>query len=200
MRHAPLYATVAAPLIASELSGWWKSGAARSQEVLDRAHSAPVGEDLAPEFPPDQRVAGGVHCGVGRYLDAPIKWPTRLSRAKLFPTAMVHENAELLATGRLLTTDQWGDYIIYCFYPRQKVFVDGRSDFYGETLGNEYLHLLQGAYDWRAILEQIRLRCGPVAGELAAGSILKLDPSWQVVKDDSKAILFQRLSRQSPGN
>ena len=44
---------------------------------------------------------------------------------------MVHANAERLERGRLLTTDQWGDYIIYCFYPRQKVFMDGRSDFYG---------------------------------------------------------------------
>jgi hypothetical protein len=54
----------------------------------------------------------------------------------------------------LLTVDQWGDYLIYCFYPQQKVFVDGRSDFYGEALGKEYLHLLQGAYDWRTILQR----------------------------------------------
>jgi hypothetical protein len=27
--------------------------------------------------------------------------------------------------------------------------------------------------------------------------ILKLDPSWQVIKDDSHAILFRRLRQQS---
>jgi hypothetical protein len=92
----------------------------------------------------------------------------------------------------LLTPDQWGDYLIYCFYPRQRVFVDGRSDFYGETLGREYLHLLQGAYDWRAILKRNGFDRALVPVDWPLTAILKLDPSWQVVEDDGKAILFRR--------
>src|SRR5205814_8960210 len=32
---------------------------------------------------------------------------------------------------RVFTSDQWGDYLIYRFYPDQQGFIDGRSDFYG---------------------------------------------------------------------
>ncbi len=43
----------------------------------------------------------------------------------------------------MLTTDQWADYLIY-LNPQQKVFVDGRSDFYGPEIGNQYIHLMDG--------------------------------------------------------
>jgi hypothetical protein len=113
---------------------------------------------------------------------------------------MVHQHAGLIASGRLLTTDQWGDYIIYSFYPRQKVYVDGRSDFYGETLGQQYLHLLQGAYDWRTIVDRNGFNVALLPVDWPLASMLKLDPSWQVVQDDKRVILFQRLSRQNPRN
>jgi hypothetical protein len=118
----------------------------------------------------------------------------------MFPTAMVHQHASLIAAGRLLTPDQWGDYIIYSFYPRQKVFIDGRSDFYGEKLGREYLHLLQGSYDWRAILNRYGFDVALLPVDWPLSSMLKLDPSWQVVEDDGRVILFRRLGRQTPRN
>ena len=113
---------------------------------------------------------------------------------------MVHQNAELLQSGRLLTTDQWADYLIYSFYPRQKVFVDGRSDFYGETLGNEYLHLLQGAYDSQGILRQHGFEVALLPVNWPLVEMLKLDRSWQVVQDDSRAILFRRRSERTIGH
>jgi hypothetical protein len=130
-------------------------------------------------------------------LDAPVNWPRDFPSDR-FPTAIVHQHAGLIASGRLLTPDQWGDYIIYSFYPRQKVYVDGRSDFYGEKLGQEYLHLMQGAYDWRAIMDRNRFDVALLPVDWPLSSMLKLDPSWRVVKDDTKAVLFQRLRRQTP--
>ena len=132
-------------------------------------------------------------------IDAPIKWPTDFP-SEAFPVAMVHQNAELLQSGRLLTPDQWGDYLIYCYYPRQRVFVDGRSDFYGESLGREYLHLLQGAYDWRAILKRYGFDRALLPVDWPLTTILKLDPSWRVMKDDGKAILFRAPGQDARGN
>ncbi len=53
---------------------------------------------------------------------------------------MIHEHSAQILNTRLLTTDQWGDYLIY-LNPQQKVYVDGRSDFYGQEIGNEYLRV-----------------------------------------------------------
>lgn len=198
VRHAPLYATVAAPLIASELSAWWKSSAdkLKKSSVLRILHQ--LGEDITPSFRWTS-VWPAVLILVLAVLDAPLKWP-RDFPSEAFPVAMVHEYSGLLQSGRLLTTDQWGDYLIYCYYPRQKVFFDGRSDFYGESLGKEYLHLLQGEYDWQAILKRHGFDRAllPVGWPLAG--LIKLDPSWHIVKDDGRAILFEHLGQQIQGN
>jgi hypothetical protein len=191
LRHAPLYAAVAAPLIASELSAAWKALAAarKKTSILSILHQ--LGVDLTGNFRRSSVWPAAVIVALA-FLDAPLKWP-RDFPSEAFPTAMVHENVKILDSARLLTTDQWGDYIIYSFYPRQKVFIDGRSDFYGESLGTEYLHLLQGAYDWRSILNRWRFDAALLPVDWPLAQMLKLDPSWQVIKDDSHAILFRRL-------
>ncbi len=195
VRHAPLFAAVAGPIIACELSAaWtlWASGLGKSS-VVRILHQ--LGEDLSPGFRRSS-LWPAVVILVLAAMDAPIKWP-RDFPSEAFPTAMVRENASLLQSGRLLTTDQWGDYIIYCFYPRQKVFMDGRSDFYGETLGRDYLHLLQGTYDWPAVLERHGFEVALLPVEWPLSGLLKMDPSWHVVKDDKHAILFERIGRKS---
>jgi hypothetical protein len=127
-------------------------------------------------------------------LDAPLHWP-RDFPSEMFPTEMIHRHADLVSTGRLLTTDQWGDYIIYSFYPRQKVFVDGRSDFYGEAFADQYLHLLQGAYDWREIVRRYGFTVALLPANWPLASLLKQDASWRVVDDDHRCLLFVRISR-----
>jgi hypothetical protein len=198
VRHAPLYATVAAPLIACEISLWWETGVAhlKKSSALRILHQ--LGTDFAPGFRRTS-VWPAVLVVALIVLDAPLKWP-RDFPSELFPTAMVHQHADLIASGRLLTVDQWGDYIIYSFYPRQKVFVDGRSDFYGEKLGREYLHLLQGTYDWRAIMHRHGFDVALLPVDWPLASMLKMEPSWQVVQDDHKVILFRRLGWQTPRN
>jgi hypothetical protein len=198
VRHAPIYATVAAPLIAWELSQWWSWSAARMKKSQAVRILHQMGTDLSPGFRRTS-VWPAVFIVVLVLMDAPLNWP-RDFPSEVFPTAMIHQHAELLETGRLLTTDQWGDYIIYSFYPRQKVFVDGRSDFYGETFASQYLHLLQGSYDWRAIVERNGFNVALLPAQWPLSSLLKQDSSWHVVADDHRSVLFERLSRQTPAN
>jgi hypothetical protein len=198
VRHAPIYATVAAPFIACELSQWWSASAARMKKSQALRILHQMGTDLSPGFRRTS-VWPAVFILALVLIDAPIKWP-RDFPSEMFPTAMIHKHADLIASGRLLTTDQWGDYIIYSYYPRQRVFVDGRSDFYGETLANQYLHLLQGAYDWRAIMDRYGFEVALLPVNWPLSSLLKQDPSWRVVADDHSSVLFQRLSRPTPAN
>jgi len=182
-------------LIASELSAAWKTMAAwrKKSSILSILHQ--MGQDLTPNFTRTSVWPVLVIVALV-FIGAPIQWPHDFP-SEAFPVAIVHENAKVLESGRLLTTDQWGDYIIYSFYPHQKVFIDGRSDFYGESLGTEYLHLLQGSYDWQAILDRRGFQVALLPVNWPLAQMLKLDPSWQVIKDDSRAILFRRLRLQS---
>lgn len=191
VRHVPLFAAVAAPIVASEASVLWTRLASGMRKSDITRILWQVGQDIAPSFRWMSVWPLAVILALIA-LDEPLKWP-RDFPTEAFPVALVHKQAAVLGSGRLLTADQWGDYLIYCFYPQQKVFVDGRSDFYGEALGKEYLHLLQGAYDWRTILQRHGFDRALVPVEWPLAQILKLDPSWHVVEDDGKAILFLHL-------
>jgi hypothetical protein len=195
VRHAPLFAAVAGPIVASELTAWWSASSAgiKKSSILGILHQ--LGKDITPSFRWTSVWPAAVILALA-LIDAPVKWPSDFP-TEAFPIKMIHENADLLQSGRLLTTDQWGDYMIYSYYPKQKVFFDGRSDFYGEKLGQEYFHLLQGAYDWQAILRRHRFDVALLPVEWPLASLLKLDPAWKVVKDDSKAVLFVHLGHQS---
>ena len=192
VRHAPLYAIVAAPLVAVEISEYWRARASSLEKASAARILYQLGSDLAAGFRRTS-VWPAVFVLALMALDAPLKWP-RDFPSETFPITMVDHHASLIASGRLLTPDQWGDYIIYRFYPRQKVYVDGRSDFYGEKLGEEYLRLLQGAYDWRAILDRNGFNVALLPVNWPLASLLKMDRSWRVVQDDSRVILFQRVS------
>ena len=193
VRHAPLYAAVAAPILAAELSvGWrtWSSGLKKSSVARILLQ---LGEDRTPGFRRTSAWPVFVILILAA-MDAPIVWP-RDFPSEAFPTTMIHKNAGLIGSGRLLTTDQWGDYIIYSFYPKQRVYVDGRSDFYGEQAGTDYLHLLQGAYDWQAIVKRQGFRVALLPVEWPLAGLLKMDRNWRVVEDDHRAILFERLGQ-----
>jgi hypothetical protein len=189
-RHVTVFVLVAGPLVAIEATRWWmewsrdKSRKSIAGILNQFAEEIRVGFRWASVWPA-LLVLGLVLIG------DPVKWPTDFSDER-FPAKILSANKNLIAGTRMLTTDQWGDYVIFKFYPHQKVFIDGRSDFYGEGLGREYLAVLQGQYNWRSVLDKYSfdLVLAPVSWPLS--SLLKQTPDWQVLADDGKAILFKR--------
>jgi hypothetical protein len=190
-RHAPIYAAVAAPVLAEQVSAWWKSGSATSKKGSISRIFYQVGEDVRPAFRRTSLWPAALVL-VLAFLNAPLSWPTDFP-SEGFPAALVHRNAELLESSRVLTSDQWADYLIYSFYPRQKVFIDGRSDFYGPKVGGEYRRLLEGAPDWQDILKRHAFEAALLPVNWPLASLLRLDRSWQVVQQDGQAILFRHI-------
>jgi hypothetical protein len=93
----------------------------------------------------------------------------------------------------MITTDQWTDYLIYRFYPQMRIYIDGRSDFYGPSLGKEYVRLSYGQYNWRDTVNRHRFDVALIPVEWSLASLLKADPRWRLVEDDAKALLFVKV-------
>src|SRR5207302_2945327 len=55
---------------------------------------------------------------------------------------------------RIFAKDQWGGYLIYRFAGRAKVFVDGRSDFYGQNLLETCAEIVEVKPGWSAALSR----------------------------------------------
>ena len=187
IRHVPIFVTVAGPIIALELTAWWQasaSGASKNSAlgILDQ-----MGKDLLPSF---QRTSlwGAIAVAALVLVDRPIPWPKDFPE-EIFPTALVHAHEQQILRSRLLTTDQWADYLIY-LHPEQKVFVDGRSDFYGPAIGNQFLHVIGGAPDWEQVMRQYRFDLVLIPADVALAQLLRGRPEWREVASDGKRILL----------
>ena len=94
----------------------------------------------------------------------------------------------------MFSTDQWGDYLIYRHYPNVKVFIDGRSDFYGEKFGDQYLDVIDSKWNWERRLDQYGIRTVLLPVDTSVASVLKGSSHWRVVYDDHVAIVFERVA------
>jgi hypothetical protein len=190
-RHITIYSAVAAPIVAVLLTRWWNefSGSASRKSIPGILNQ--MSYDLAPAF--SRNSFWGPACFASLlFLGAPIlRWPTDFTDVK-FPVELLQKHRSRIEQSRVLTTDQWGDYLLYHNYPRQRVFVDGRSDFYGPELGRDYVRLLNAQHDWEQLLAKhgFDLVVAPVEWPLA--SQLKRDRGWKVLEDNGIAIVFEK--------
>lgn len=188
LRHVPLFCLLAIPLIAEELSSVWRRAMAKMPRTSVLATLHTLGRDVAEPF---RRSSLWIALTIVIVALAPMSWPGDFPE-KLFPAAMVARNAERLETGRVLTTDQWGDYLIFHQFPRFRAYVDGRSDFYGEQLGREYLHVLQLSSGWHTIIERRGFNTVLLPPEWPLVEMLRCSPDWRIAEDTRKAVLFVR--------
>lgn len=114
--------------------------------------------------------------------------------AKRFPIQMV-PRLETLSKSRIFTYDQWADYLIYRF-PDCKVFLDGRSDFYGSSLVDKYLQTLNAGYEWESNLKQFAIDAVVIKPDAPLATVLKQSSGWRQLFDNGTVIAFTA----APGN
>ena len=90
--------------------------------------------------------------------------------------------------------DYWGGYLIYRLYPRVRMVVDDRHDFYGEQFLKSYLKMMRVEPGWEDFLEQHPARCVLVPKESALANILAETPGWKRAYGDEVAVVFLRTS------
>lgn len=190
VRHVPIFLLVAVPVLAAELSLWWgelvpglpKRAVLRTFDRLSR--------DLGPGF---VRNSAWVVVPVAllAVIDRPIAWPRTFPELR-FPVALIEKYRSDIEGKRVFTTDEWGDYLAYRFYPNQRVFFDGRSDFYGEKLGKTYQNLMQWGAGAEAQAASFQFDTVLVPREWPVHMSLRKSPEWELVVDEEKTVLLRR--------
>jgi hypothetical protein len=194
VRNVPIFLLLAAPWMA-----------ATCQDALNRAPLLPwlksrkrsmLGE-IARDFQPLERIerwhvasAAAVVLLAFALTSGGPGFESRFN-PKTFPVKAI-PSLEAVHASRLFTTDQWADYLIYQFFPSQRVFMDGRSDFYGDDLMTKYVHILNARHDWELDLNRFSIDTVLVSPDVPIASVLRESPHWKVVADGELFILFQR--------
>jgi hypothetical protein len=193
VRHVPIYVIVAGPWIASEITEWWNQIAAGSPKGSVLTILDTIARDLRADclrFSPWIAVPVIVLI----FINEPVKWPQDFPKEK-FPVALAARHRNLLANARVFTSDQWADYLIYHNYPRQKVFLDGRSDYFGPKIAADYVHLIGGHMGWEKIFDSYKFDVALLCSEWALAALLERHRDWQLVENTGEAILYRKRQR-----
>jgi len=84
----------------------------------------------------------------------------------------------------------WGGYLLYRNWPEQMVFIDGQTDFYGESLTRQYEKVITMSSGWQDVLEEYNVGriLMPSDSDLVAG--LSGNSRWELVYQDETAAVL----------
>jgi len=196
-RNIPIFGIVAAPILALAITEWiqlledapvsaWLRKLAQGLGNMGDSIGGMEGEWRTHLV----SVAAFVLITAILYAPAPPANFRARFDGKTFPAKALASLGDSAAQSRIFTYDQWGDFLIY-MHPKNQVFIDGRSDFYGRKFEEKYLDIMGVNYKWQQYLNEygvdtVLLPTGaPLAGALKESS------RWHVVYDDGDAIVFR---------
>jgi len=190
MRHIPIYAIVALPWIAAEAAGLWRRWAA-GKSVRTFAGTL---EKLAKDYQPSMMRTSLFAPLVSIAL---LASPLAVNLAgdfpdPLYPVSLIQRHAGEIGHARVFATDAWGHYLTYRFPPPYKIFIDGRTDFFGEHFSHEYLDTMNGLAGWDETLCRYHVDMVLIPPEIGLAGRLTADPGWRLVERTDMAVLFQR--------
>jgi hypothetical protein len=198
-RNIPLFMIVAAPLVAEAVVQWARTAADAGLPGWLRKFAQSIGS-IGDEIAPFERI-GRVHAvcammltavGLGIASSGAGKFLKPEYDPKAYPSkalALLQEPGQ-----RLFADDEWGDYLIYNLAPKGiKVYIDGRSDFYGPKFCEEYIQLLGVKYDWEQTLARYGVNTVLLPPDAPLASTIKESSRWRVVYDDGSAIVFRAV-------
>ena len=128
-------------------------------------------------------VINGTNASSARLMDAHFD-PQRM------PVQAVDFIEHANIAGPILSPDIWGGYLIYRLYPRNKVVIDDRHDFYGEPFLRSYLTTMHVEPGWEDFLKGRSCFVLPRKAPLTA--ILNRTPEWKPIYTDDVASVFSR--------
>jgi hypothetical protein len=198
VRNVPIYAICAAPVIAPALLAWVRALAAAPIAGWLK-WAADLVETAADDMKPFEKV-GRAHvvCAValgviGVGMNSPAAG--KLLKPEYDPKAYPSQALAMLGPSqRVFTHDEWGDYLIYQLSGKgTKVYVDGRSDFYGGKFYKEYCDIMNVKYDWERTLAGYGVDTILLSPDAPLASTIKESRHWRVVFDDGNAIVFRAV-------
>jgi hypothetical protein len=94
--------------------------------------------------------------------------------------------------GKMFNNFIWGGYLLYRMWPQQLVFIDGQTDFYGESLAREYVQVMALGNSWEEILEKYDVSWVIVQSDKPLVKALNEQLSWNIVYQDSTATILRK--------
>jgi hypothetical protein len=198
MRNVPIFALIATPIFAEHLSaGWrdmrdstWSRWFRRVSNDVGTLNRAAGGNGLVAIVMTAMLLILAKPALVGGH---PIV-ETEISPNR-FPVATVNylRAHSQMVHGEMFNEDGWGGYLILRL-PEHKVFIDGRDDFYDETLLHEFTDVSHLTPAWENVLGKYHVGWTILPVQHPLNRILEMRTDWQLIFSNQEAIVFSRTS------
>jgi len=194
-RNIPLFAIVAAPILALGLadlllnanldikfSAWIKGLDSRLQ-VLD-------GQLKGVFWPILSILIAVLGLSLGLHFD--IDGEGYAFDPEVFPIEAVDWLEANPQEGEMFNYFTWGGYLQYRLWPEKRVFIDSKSDFYGEDFVRQYGQVIAQQDGWEDVLKQYNVDWAILPIDEPAAKAIQRDLGWKVIYEDETAVVLVR--------
>jgi hypothetical protein len=135
-----------------------------------------------------------VAVGVKAYLPLRTEFNLEHERGKL-PADAVAWIREQRPQGPMFNSYNWGGYLIWHLWPDYPVFVDGRTDLFGDELLDQYLQVRFARPGFQEVLDEYGVNFVLTEAGGFTDNFLALDDGWTRAYSDDVAVIYMRDER-----
>jgi hypothetical protein len=176
MRHVPLFAIAAVPVLAEEIGSM----------VRIRQEVRKAGRLL--KWVNFFLVACAILVAGLRFVSV-VQEQANTEKEK-FPAAAVDWIVQHHPSGNIFNTYGWGGYLIWRLYPEYQVYIDGRADVYGDSFINDYLRIEAGEPSWETSLSLDGVRIVLIERGSLLARDLRQSADWEIAFSDEQSVMF----------
>ena len=93
--------------------------------------------------------------------------------------------------GKMFNHYNWGGYLIWRLWPEYRVFVDGRTDLYGDEILRDYVEIQSGGPRAASLLDEYGVSFVLTGAEDALSMQLNCQGDWTLVYRDEVAVVWE---------
>ncbi len=189
-RNIPLWSLSGLPLLVAHLDADWRqlaSPTALAGRLIQRLQNSFAIANA------ELRAGSWLAVGVAAsFLMALCLPPHPGFDPAVFPVDAVARARAEGVTGRMFNELAWGGYILYA-WPEQKVFIDAQTDFYGQSLAQQYASIRAAESGWDDELTNRHITLLLLPADAPVARILLGNPVWKCSTEVDEPLLCERV-------
>lgn len=107
---------------------------------------------------------------------------------KIYPVDAVNWLEDSGITGKIFNDYNWGGYLIWHLRDHP-VFVDGRTDLYGDEILKDYMNVISGKVEWTEMIEFYDIDILLIPPEMASADLIE-NSGFHIVYEDDTSVIF----------
>ena len=116
-----------------------------------------------------------------------------LALSDYYPTDAIHWLKANNIQGNILPHFEWGEYLIWSYYPACRVAMDGRYEtVYKDNVHKEYFDFLFGRYGWDIFLKKYPHDIVMLKAGTKTHTLMIHERDWQMVYKDHLSVVFMK--------